>query len=62
MRRFINNSFKDLKEFELSEAATIGLVLGFTFWIALDSFLLGITFGAIFFIAYNEETKKKLKK
>jgi hypothetical protein len=45
-----------------SEALILGLIFFVCFWIVLDSVLLGVMFGAVMYIAFNEENKRKNSK
>ena len=42
-----------------SKAIAVGLVFGVGMGLALNSWLLGIMFGIIFYVALNETEKKK---
>ena len=42
-----------------SKAIAVGLVFGVGMGLALNSWLLGIMFGIIFYVALNEAEKKK---
>ena len=44
-----------------SKPIAIGLVFGFGVGLALKSWLLGIMFGIIFYVALKEEEKRKVK-
>ena len=43
-----------------SKPIAVGLVLGFSMGLALNSWLLGIMFGIIFYVALNEKEKREV--
>ncbi|NQZ85623.1 MAG: hypothetical protein HRU03_07935 [Nanoarchaeales archaeon] len=59
----INKKYNDfLKSYNLNQKAFgAGVVFFVTFWIVLDSVLLGVMFGVIMYTAIKEDEKKKSK-